>query len=57
MQEVPGMNGSLSLLCAAVEEVATEPEDLDGCEGLILGSSLKNNFLKIGERKLEDKLA
>jgi hypothetical protein len=38
----------MDVLCQAVEEVATEPEDLDGCEGLILGSSLKNNFLKIG---------
>lgn len=60
MESVPGMNGmngSLSLLCAAVEEVATEPEDLDGCEGLILGSSLKNNFLKIGEWEVGQQLA
>ncbi|EFJ45937.1 hypothetical protein VOLCADRAFT_118198 [Volvox carteri f. nagariensis] len=39
----------LDVLLQAVEEVVEQPEDLEGCEKLIEGSSLKNNFLRIGQ--------
>ncbi|KXZ43903.1 hypothetical protein GPECTOR_78g91 [Gonium pectorale] len=39
----------LDVLLQAMEEVVEQPEDLEGCEKLIEGSSLKNNFLRIGQ--------
>jgi hypothetical protein len=40
----------LDVLLQAVEEASADPpEDLEGCEKLITGSSLKNNFLRIGQ--------
>lgn len=43
------MDDAMDVLMQAVDEVVEQPEDLEGCELLIEGSSLKQNFLRIGQ--------